>query len=180
MKLIEQNTENLDNVLPKNYQILGNDSLLKSLIRIFNNTAIDEVEGDVFGRIYEYFLNNFSEVVAQDDGVFFTPKSLVKMIVNVLEPKEGKFLDPACGSGGMFVQTGDFISAAGEKVNQRMTFYGQEKVELNAKICLMNIAVHGINGQIKSGDEANSFYHDAFNLEPCRLFLIERTQTSGH
>ena len=165
MKLIEQNTENLDNVLPKNYQILGNDSLLKSLIRIFNNTAIDEVEGDVFGRIYEYFLNNFSQVVAQDDGVFFTPKSLVKMIVNVLEPKEGKFLDPACGSGGMFVQTGDFISAAGEKVNQRMTFYGQEKVELNAKICLMNIAVHGINGQIKSGDEANSFYHDAFNLE---------------
>lgn len=165
MKLIEQNTENLDNVLPKNYQILGNDSLLKSLIRIFNNTAIDEVEGDVFGRIYEYFLNNFSQVVAQDDGVFFTPKSLVKMIVNVIEPKEGKFLDPACGSGGMFVQTGDFISAAGQKVNQKMTFYGQEKVELNAKICLMNIAVHGINGQIKSGDEANSFYHDAFNLE---------------
>lgn len=165
MKLVEQNTENLDNVLPRNYQILGSDSLLKSLIRIFNNTAIDEVEGDVFGRIYEYFLNNFSQVVAQDDGVFFTPKSLVKMIVNVIEPKEGNFLDPACGSGGMFVQTGDFISAAGEKVNQKMTFYGQEKVELNAKICLMNIAVHGINGQIKSGDEANSFYHDAFNLE---------------
>ena len=109
--------------------------------RFSSANVLDEVGGDVFGRIYEYFLNKFSKVVAQDDGVFFTPKSLVKMIVNVLEPKEGKFLDPACGSGGMFVQTGDFITEAGEKVNQKMTFYGQEKVELNAKICLMNIKI---------------------------------------
>ena len=165
MKLVENNSEQLVGILPKNYEILGSDSLLKRLIRIFNNTAIDEVGGHVFGRIYEYFLNKFSKLVAQDDGVFFTPKSLVKMIVNVIEPKEGKFLDPACGSGGMFVQTGDFISDAGEKVNEKMTFYGQEKVELNAKICLMNIAVHGLNGKIVAGEEANSFYHDAHNLE---------------
>ena len=165
MQLIEQNSKPLEGILPKNYEILGSDALLARLLRIFNNTAIDEVGGDVFGRIYEYFLNKFSKVVAQDDGVFFTPKSLVKMIVNVLEPKEGKFLDPACGSGGMFVQTGDFITEAGEKVNQKMTFYGQEKVELNAKICLMNIAVHGLNGKIIAGEQANSFYHDAHNLE---------------
>ena len=165
MTLIERNSKQLEGILPKNYEILGSDALLARLLRIFNNTAIDEVGGDVFGRIYEYFLNKFSKVVAQDDGVFFTPKSLVKMIVNVLEPKEGKFLDPACGSGGMFVQTGDFITEAGEKVNQKMTFYGQEKVELNAKICLMNIAVHGLNGKIIAGEQANSFYHDAHNLE---------------
>ena len=102
---------------------------------------------------------------AQDDGVFFTPKSLVKMIVNVLEPKGGVLLDPACGSGGMFVQTGDFVNAAGMEANSAMTFYGQEKVEYNAQLCLMNIAVHGLTAVIKSGDEANTFYHDAHNLD---------------
>lgn len=97
--------------------------------------------------------------------MFFTPKSLVKMIVNVLEPEGGVLLDPACGSGGMFVQTGDFVNESGLQANRSMTFYGQEKVEYNAKLCLMNMAVHGLTGVIKSGDEANSFYHDAHNLE---------------
>lgn len=73
-------------------------------------------------------------------------------------------LDPACGSGGMFVQTGDFVNAGGMSANTQMTFYGQEKVEYNAQLCLMNMAVHGLNGRIVSGDEANSFYHDAHNL----------------
>jgi type I restriction enzyme M protein len=86
------------------------------------------------------------------------------MLVNVLEPKQGIMLDPACGSGGMFVQTGDFVNAAGMNANTNMTFYGQEKVEYNAQLCLMNMAVHGLNGKIISGDEANSFYHDAHNL----------------
>lgn len=97
--------------------------------------------------------------------MFFTPKSLVKMIVNVLEPKSGILLDPAAGSGGMFIQTGDFVNASGMIANNTMTFYGQEKVEYNAKLCLMNMAVHGLTGVIKSGDEANSFYHDAHNLD---------------
>lgn len=86
------------------------------------------------------------------------------MLVNVLEPEQGIMLDPACGSGGMFVQTGDFVNAAGVNANIQMTFFGQEKVEYNAQLCLMNMAVHGLNGRIVSGDEANSFYHDAFNL----------------
>ena len=86
------------------------------------------------------------------------------MLVNVLEPKQGVMLDPACGSGGMFVQTGDFVNQAGLNANTNMTFYGQEKVEYNAQLCLMNMAVHGLNGRIISGDEANSFYHDAHNL----------------
>ena len=163
MELVEQQSEQLSGVLPKDYTMFS-DELLAELLRIFNKSALDEVGGDIVGRIYEYFLNKFAKNIAQDDGVFFTPKSLVKMIVNVLEPTQGVLLDPACGSGGMFVQTGDFVEHAGMRANASMTFYGQEKVEYNAKLCLMNLAVHGLTGVIKSGDEANTFYHDAHNL----------------
>ena len=164
MQLVEEQSEQLIGVLPKSYTMFADD-LLSDLLRIFNNKTIDEVGGDVIGRIYEYFLSKFAKAVASDDGVFFTPKSLVKMLVNVLEPTSGIMLDPACGSGGMFVQTGDFVNQAGLNANTQMTFYGQEKVEYNAQLCLMNMAVHGLNGKIVSGDEANSFYHDAHNLE---------------
>ena len=187
MQLVEDQSEQLTGVLPKTYTMFADD-LLRELLRIFNNKTIDEVGGDIIGRIYEYFLSKFAKAVASDDGVFFTPKSLVKMLVNVLEPTQGVMLDPACGSGGMFVQTGDFVNQAGLKAfdeqeqsklvcsaerrkartqfnaNTNMTFYGQEKVEYNAQLCLMNMAVHGLNGRIISGDEANSFYHDAHNL----------------
>ena len=164
MQLVEEQSEQLTGVLPKTYTMFA-DELLHELLRIFNNKTIDEIGGDIIGRIYEYFLSKFAKAVASDDGVFFTPKSLVKMLVNVLEPEQGVMLDPACGSGGMFVQTGDFVNAAGMNANTQMTFFGQEKVEYNAQLCLMNMAVHGLNGRIVSGDEANSFYHDAFNLE---------------
>ena len=171
MELVEEQSEQLKGVLPKDYTMFS-DALLAELLRIFNNSALDEVGGDIIGRIYEYFLNKFAKNIAQDDGVFFTPKSLVKMIVNVLEPKGGVLLDPACGSGGMFVQTGDFVNAAGMEANSAMTFYGQEKVEYNAKLCLMNMAVHGLNGIIRSGDEANTFYHDAHNLDGCCDYVM--------
>lgn len=163
MQLVEEQSEQLTGVLPKTYTMFADD-LLRELLRIFNNKTIDEIGGDIIGRIYEYFLSKFAKAVASDDGVFFTPKSLVKMLVNILEPEQGIMLDPACGSGGMFVQTGDFVNATGMNANTQMTFYGQEKVEYNAQLCLMNMAVHGLNGCIVSGDEANSFYHDAFNL----------------
>lgn len=163
MTLVEGQSEQLTGILPKSYTMFS-DELLRELLRIFNNKTLDEIGGDVIGRIYEYFLSKFAKAVASDDGVFFTPKSLVKMLVNVLEPKQGIMLDPACGSGGMFVQTGDFVNAGGMNANTQMTFYGQEKVEYNAQLCLMNMAVHGLNGRIISGDEANSFYHDAHNL----------------
>ena len=171
MDLVEEQSEQLKGILPKNYTIFR-DELLAEILRIFNNSALDEVGGDVIGRIYEYFLNKFAKNVAQDDGVFFTPKSLVKMIVNVLEPSGGILLDPACGSGGMFVQTGDFVESEGMSANSTMTFYGQEKVEYNAQLCLMNMAVHGLSGSIKSGDDANSFYHDAHNLEGCCDYVM--------
>lgn len=163
MALVEEQSEQLTGILPKSYTMFS-DELLRELLRIFNNKTLDEIGGDVIGRIYEYFLSKFAKAVASDDGVFFTPKSLVKMLVNVLEPEQGVMLDPACGSGGMFVQTGDFVNAGGMNANTQMTFYGQEKVEYNAQLCLMNMAVHGLNGRIVSGDEANSFYHDAHNL----------------
>ncbi len=171
MELVEQQSEQLSGVLPKDYTMFS-DELLAELLRIFNNSALDEVGGDIVGRIYEYFLNKFAKNIAQDDGVFFTPKSLVKMIVNVLEPTQGILLDPACGSGGMFVQTGDFVENAGMLANNTMTFYGQEKVECNAQLCLMNLAVHGLTGVIKSGDEANTFYHDAHNLAGCCDYVM--------
>ena len=171
MQLIEQQSEQLTGVLPKSYTDFS-DELLAELLRIFNNNALDEVGGDVIGRIYEYFLNKFAKNIASDDGVFFTPKSLVKMIVNIIEPKQGVLLDCACGSGGMFVQSGDFVNAAGMNANSTMTFYGQEKVEYNAQLCLMNMAVHGLTGVIKSGDEANTFYHDAHNLDGCCDYIM--------
>ena len=171
MELVEEQSEQLSGVLPKDYAMFS-DELLAELLRIFNNSALDDVGGDVIGRIYEYFLNKFAKNIAQDDGVFFTPKSLVKMIVNILEPREGILLDPACGSGGMFVQTGDFVEHAGMLANNTMTFYGQEKVEYNAQLCLMNLAVHGLSGVIKSGDEANTFYHDAHNLDGCCDYVM--------
>ncbi len=164
MELIESQSAQLKGILPKTYTSFRND-LLKELLRIFNNSALNEINDDILGRIYEYFLNKFASAIASDDGVFFTPKSLVKMIVNIIEPTHGTVLDPACGSGGMFVSSSDFVNAEGINSNSAMTFYGQEKVEFNAKLCIMNMAVHGLNAKIKSGDEANSFYHDAHNLE---------------
>ena len=146
MELVEAQSEQLTGVLPKEYTSFTDD-LLAELLRIFNNNALDDVP-----------------VVASDDGVFFTPKSLVKMIVNILEPTTGVLADIACGSGGMFVQSGDFVNSKGMSANKAMTFYGQEKVEYNAQLCLMNMAVHGLTGVIKSGNEANTFYNDAHNL----------------
>lgn len=164
MCLLEAQSEQLKGVLPKTYHKFK-DELLAALLRNFDNELLNDVGGDVLGRIYEYFLSKFAKAVAQDDGVFFTPKSLVRMIVNVIEPEKGILLDPACGSGGMFVQTGDFVNNKGMAANKKMTFYGQEKTEFNAKLCAMNMAVHGLNGNIKSGEAANTFYHDAHNLE---------------
>ncbi|MGM9759641.1 MAG: N-6 DNA methylase [Parabacteroides sp.] len=116
MTLVEEQSEQLTGILPKSYTMFS-DELLRELLRIFNNKTLDEIGGDVIGRIYEYFLSKFAKAVASDDGVFFTPKSLVQLLVNVLEPAQGVMLDPACGSGGMFVQTGDFVNAGGMNAN---------------------------------------------------------------
>lgn len=163
MRLIEQQSEHLKGILPKTYNDFSNE-LLAKLIRIFNNDKLEDVGGDILGRIFEYFTGKFAKSVADDDGAFFTPKSLVQMIVNIIEPKHGTVLDPACGSGGMFVQSGDFVNSKGMNANSALTFYGQEKADFNAHLCLMNMAVHGLNARIKSGDEANTYAYDSHNL----------------
>ncbi|MGZ4964431.1 MAG: N-6 DNA methylase [Limisphaerales bacterium] len=152
----------LAGALPKDYLGLERD-LLAELVKIFNSPILSQAKGDMFGRIYEYFLNQFAQSGAQEGGEFFTSPSLVRMIVNVIEPDHGIVLDPACGSAGMFVQTGHFI----EDVRHRNThdiniaFYGQEKADLNSKLARMNLAVHGLEGKIVIG---NTFYEDHHQL----------------
>ena len=152
----------LEGALPKDYIGLEHD-LLAELIKIFNRPALQAATGDVFGRIYEYFLNQFAQSGAQEGGEFFTPPSLVRLIVCVIEPDHGIVADQACGSAGMFVQTAHFI----EEVRHRhtnevnITFYGQEKADLNSKLARMNLAVHGLEGNIRIG---NTFYEDLHQL----------------
>ena len=118
----------------------------------------------MFGRIYEYFLAEFSKQGAHDDGEFFTPPSIVQTIVNVIEPDHGIILDPACGSGGMFVQSSHFIEDAGQDTMKRVTFYGHEKNETTAKLAQINLAVHGLQGTIRAGNEAITYYKDPHEL----------------
>lgn len=160
MKLIEEEYDNLKGVLPKNFSIFSKD-LLRELLRIFNKEVLQKAEGDLFGKIYEYFLNKFAMTGAQEGGEFFTPMSLVQTIVNVIEPDHGIVFDPACGSAGMFVQTGYFIESEGLKPAEKVTFFGQEKAELNTKLAKMNLAVHGLEGKIFEG---NTFYEDKHSL----------------
>ena len=160
MKLIEDEYENLKGVLPKNFSIFSKD-LLRELLRIFNKEVLQKAEGDLFGKIYEYFLGKFAMTGAQEGGEFFTPMSLVQTIVNVIEPDHGIVFDPACGSAGMFVQTGYFIESEGLKPAEKVTFYGQEKAEINTKLAKMNLTVHGLEGNIQEG---NTFYEDKHNL----------------
>ena len=112
MRAIEEEYDSLNGVLPKNYSIFDN-KLLIELLRIFNKEFLQKAEGDLFGKIYEYFLNKFAMTGAQEGGEFFTPMSLVQTIVNVIEPDHGIVFDPACGSAGMFVQTGYFLEKEG-------------------------------------------------------------------
>jgi type I restriction enzyme M protein len=154
----------LEGALPKDYIGLGQEgNLLAELVKIFNSPALAQAKGDVFGRIYEYFLNQFAQSGAQEGGEFFTPPSLVRMIVNVIEPDHGIVLDPACGSAGMFVQTGHFIEDVRHQNTHDIdiTFYGQEKADLNSKLARMNLAVHGLEGKIRIG---NTFYEDHHQL----------------
>lgn len=163
MKQIEAEYADLAGILPKNYQEF-NDGLLKDLVRVFNSDSVRNAKGDVFGRIYEFFLMKFSMqgAGAQEGGEFFTPPSLVNLIVNFIQPNHGIIHDPACGSGGMFVQTAHFIkSHSNQSVNEAITVYGTELKSNNAKLAKMNLAIHGIDGKII---ESNSFYSNPHDL----------------
>ena len=138
--------------------------MLEEMMRMFDSEGLRTASGDVFGRIYEYFLAEFSKQGAHDNGEFFTPPSIVQTIVNVIEPDHGIILDPACGSGGMFVQSSHFIEDAGQDTMKRVTFYGHEKNETTARLAQINLAVHGLQGTIRAGNEAITYYKDPHEL----------------
>ena len=160
MTAIEEDFEPLVGVLPKDYGLFE-PKVLEDLMRLFNSEQIKRATGDVFGRIYEYFLAKFSIQKAHDNGEFFTPSSIVQTIVNVIEPDHGTVFDPACGSGGMFVQSSHFIEHEGGDTAKKVVFYGQEKNRETIGIAKMNLAVHGLEGHIA---EAITYYQDEHTL----------------
>src|SRR5207302_7736209 len=133
--------------LPKDYGRFEG-SVLEEMMRMFDSEGLRTASGDVFGRIYEYFLAEFSKQGAHDNGEFFTPPSIVQTIVNVIEPDHGIIFDPACGSGGMFVQSSHFIERQGDDTTKRVVFYGQEKNPDTIRNKNMNLGMHGLKGQI--------------------------------
>ena len=155
MRAIEAENEDLRDVLPKTYNRLDS-SVLISLLKNLNSIPL-AIEGDAFGKIYEYFLGKFAMSEGQKGGEFFTPTALVKLIVEIIEPYHGRIYDPACGSGGMFVQSAGFVARHRRDPNAEISVYGQEKVAETVRLCKMNLAVHGLAGDIKQG---NSYYED--------------------
>src|SRR5439155_5244483 len=155
MRLIEEENEDVKGVLPKNYGEFDNDlliALLKNFSEIFTT-----IEGDVFGKIYEYFLGKFAMSEGAKGGEFYTPISIVKLIVEIIDPFRGRILDPSAGSGGMFVQSARFVERHKKNPSAEISIYGQEKTDETVRLCKMNLAVHGLSGDIK---RANTYYED--------------------
>jgi len=158
MRAIEAENDELKDVLPKTYNRLEN-ALLVALLK--NLSSIPPMDGDAFGKIYEYFLGKFAMSEGQKGGEFFTPTSIVRLIVEIIEPFHGRIHDPACGSGGMFVQSADFVKSHQKEPGKEISIYGQERVSETVRLCRMNLAVHGLSGDIKQG---NTYYEDLHNL----------------
>lgn len=161
MQSIEADYESLRDALPKNEYRELSEELLGDMLRTLDPDELKRVSGDVFGRIYEYFLTQFAGLKAHDDGEFFTPISLVSFIANVLEPESGIVLDPACGSGGMFVQSARIVERRHENPSAKLTFRGLEKNLTTIRLARMNLAVHGLEGDIK---QAITYYEDPHGL----------------
>jgi type I restriction enzyme M protein len=157
MAAIEEENPALKGVLPRTYQSLTNDTLV-SLLRSVN-AILGDIEGDAFGKVYEYFLGTFAIAEGAKGGEYFTPTSIVRLIVEIIEPFNGKILDPACGSGGMFVQSARFVEEHRNGKNARLSIYGQERVDETVRLCKMNLAVHGLEGQVS---QSNTYYENPF------------------
>lgn len=156
MRAIEAENEDLKGTLPQSYARLDNTTLV-TLLKTFASIPMD-IEGDAFGKIYEYFLGKFAMSEGRKGGEFFTPTSIVKLIVEVIEPFHGRILDPACGSGGMFVQSARFVQRHKKNPGAEISFYGQEKNAETLRLFKMNLAVHGLAGDVKQG---NTYYENA-------------------
>ncbi|CAE6739154.1 class I SAM-dependent DNA methyltransferase [Nitrospira defluvii] len=158
MREIEKHNPQLAGVLPKTYEIF-NSTLLKELLKRVSEIPAT-IDYDAFGRIYEYFLGEFARTEGQKGGEFYTPSGIVRLLVEVLEPYHGRILDPACGSGGMFVQSGRFVAEHKKNPSSELAIHGQEKVAATVALCRMNLAMHGLEGDIK---EAITYYDDLHN-----------------
>jgi len=157
MAAIEEENASLKGILPRTYQSLANDTLV-SLLRSVN-AILGDIEGDAVGKVYEYFLGKFAISEGAKGGEYFTPTSIVRLIVEIIEPFSGKILDPACGSGGMFVQSARFVEEHRNGKNARLSIYGQERVDETVRLCKMNLAVHGLEGQVS---QSNTYYENPF------------------
>jgi type I restriction enzyme M protein len=155
MKAIEAENPDLKDVLPKTYNRIENYTLVE-LLKLMASIPMD-IEGDAFGKIYEYFLGKFAMSEGQRGGEFYTPTSIVRLIVEIIEPFHGRILDPACGTGGMFVQSARFVEQHKKSPSTEISIYGQEKLAETVRLCKMNLAVHGLAGDIRQG---NTYYED--------------------
>jgi type I restriction enzyme M protein len=155
MRSVEEHNPDLAGVLPRTYTAIDN-STIASLLRHINSYT-KNLEGDAFGLIYEYFLGKFAMAEGAGAGEFFTPMSIVRLIVEMLEPFHGRIFDPACGSGGMFVQSARFVERHRHSPGEELSIYGQEKTGETVRLAKMNLAVHGLSGEIREG---NSYYED--------------------
>ena len=155
---IEKHNPQLKGVLPHNYQIF-NGTLLKELLKKVSEIPVS-LDFDAFGRIYEYFLGQFARTEGQKGGEFYTPAPIVRLMVEILEPFHGRILDPACGSGGMFVQSARFVAEHKKNPSSELSIFGVEKTDDTGRLCRMNLAVHGLEGDIRHGGEVNSYYDD--------------------
>jgi type I restriction enzyme M protein len=158
MRAIEQHNPQLAGVLPKTYNIITG-TLLKDLLKKVSEIPAT-VDYDAFGRIYEYFLGEFARTEGQKGGEFYTPSCIVRLLTEIIEPYHGKILDPACGSGGMFVSSARFVSEHKQNPNSELSIHGVEKTDETGRLCRMNLAVHGLEGDIRHGGNVNSYYDD--------------------
>ncbi len=170
MAAIERDNPQIKGVLPKSYQLF-NARLLKELLKSIS-TIPATLEGDAFGKIYEYFLGEFARTEGQKGGEFYTPSSIVRFLVEVIEPYHGLVYDPACGSGGMFVQSARFVAEHKKNAADELRLFGIEKVDDTGRLCRMNLAAHGLEGDIRHGGDLNSYYDDPHQLVGRFDFLL--------
>jgi type I restriction enzyme M protein len=158
MREIEKHNPQLAGVLPKTYNLFTS-TLLKELLKKVSEIPAT-LDYDAFGRIYEYFLGAFAMTEGQGGGEFYTPSSIVKLLAEIIEPFHGRILDPACGSGGMFVQSARFVAEHRKNPAAELAIFGVEKTDETGRLCRLNLAVHGLEGDIKHGGNINSYYDD--------------------
>ena len=158
MRDVEKHNPKLAGVLPKSYNLFTS-TLLKELLKKISEIPAT-LDFDAFGRIYEYFLGEFAMSEGQGGGEFYTPSSIVKLLTEIIEPFHGRILDPACGSGGMFVQSARFVAEHQKNPAAELSICGVEKTDDTGRLCRLNLAVHGLEGDIRHGGQTNSYYDD--------------------